>query len=80
MSDPNAVTQRSTVQGESAPPRAGIRTSEFWLSSIATVLGIVLASGAIPEGGMVGQIIGGALSVLASLGYTASRTQVKGRA
>ncbi len=57
--------------------KAGYRTTEFWLSSLAMVLGVVLASGAIPEGGMAGQIVGGVLSVLASLGYTASRTQVK---
>ncbi len=57
--------------------KPGFKTTEFWLSSIAMVLGVVLASGAIPEGGMAGQIVGGVLSVLASLGYTASRTQVK---
>ena len=57
--------------------KPGFKTTEFWLSSIAMILGVVLASGAIPEGGMAGQIVGGVLSVLASLGYTASRTQVK---
>lgn len=57
--------------------KPGFKTTEFWLSSLAMVLGVVLASGAIPEGGMAGQIVGGVLSVLASLGYTASRTQVK---
>ncbi|NRA40564.1 MAG: hypothetical protein HRU15_20635 [Planctomycetes bacterium] len=57
--------------------KPGIRSTEFWLSTGATVLGIILASGAIPDGGMAAQIIGGIVSVLASLGYTASRTQVK---
>jgi len=57
--------------------KPGFKTTEFWLSSLAMILGVVLASGAIPEGGMAGQIVGGVLSVLASLGYTASRTQVK---
>lgn len=59
------------------PKRPGFKTSEFWLSSTATILGIALASGAIPDGGIAAQIVGGALSILASLGYTASRTQVK---
>ena len=57
--------------------RPGFKTSEFWLSSTATILGIALASGLIADGGTAAQIVGGALSILASLGYTASRTQVK---
>jgi hypothetical protein len=60
-----------------AAPKPGFKTTEFWLSTLAMVLGVVLASGALPEGGLAGQIVGGVLSVLASLGYTASRTQVK---
>ncbi len=60
--------------------KPGFKTTEFWLSSLAMILGVVLASGAIPEGGIAGQVVGGVLSVLASLGYTASRTQVKGKA
>jgi len=59
------------------PPKPGIQTTEFWLSSIATLLGVVMASGAIHDGGIVAQIIGGVLSVLAALGYTAARAKVK---
>lgn len=83
MTDPNAATQRIATTDAPAPaapaqpPKPGYKSTEFWLSSIATILGIVLASGAVPEGGMVGQIIGGVLALLANLGYTASRTQVK---
>ncbi len=62
---------------EQQTTKPGFRTSEFWLSAVAVVLGIVLASGAVPEGGLVAQIIGGVLSVLSGLGYTASRTKVK---
>ncbi len=58
-------------------PKPGIQTTEFWLSSIATLLGVVMASGAIHDGGIVAQIIGGVLSVLAALGYTAARAKVK---
>ncbi len=57
--------------------KPGFKTTEFWLSTIAMLLGVVMASGAVHTGGMVAQIVGGALSVLASLGYTASRTQIK---
>jgi len=72
MTDANTPAEIVTT-----PAKAGFKTSEFWMSSVATVLGIVLASGAVPEGGTVGQIIGGVLALLANLGYTASRTQVK---
>jgi hypothetical protein len=58
-------------------PKPGIQTTEFWLSSTATLLGIVMASGAIHDGGLAAQIIGGVLSVLAALGYTAARAKVK---
>lgn len=77
MTDPNAATQRLLPAEPGKEVKAGFRTTEFWLASLATILGIVLASGAVPEGGMVGQLIGGVLALLANLGYTASRTQVK---
>lgn len=76
MSDPNAPTQKLPAE-TTQQSKPGYRTSEFWLSSLAMLLGVVLASGAMPEGGIASQIAGGVLSVLASLGYTASRTQVK---
>jgi hypothetical protein len=66
-----------TTTTDPAAPKPGFNTTEFWLSTLAMVLGVVLASGALPEGGLAGQFVGGVLSVLASLGYTASRTQVK---
>ena len=74
MTDPNAPTVRIET---TTPTKPGFRTSEFWLSTAATLGGILLASGAIAEGSTVAQIIGGVLSLLASLGYTASRTAIK---
>lgn len=58
-------------------PKPGFKTTEFWLSSLAVILGMVLASGAVSDGGMAEKIVGGVLSVLGTLGYTASRTTVK---
>ena len=57
--------------------KPGYKTTEFWMTAVATILGIVLASGVVPDGGMAAQIIGGTLTILAQLGYTSSRTQVK---
>jgi hypothetical protein len=56
--------------------RPGWKTSEFWLSTAAQVLGAVMASGAVP-GGVVAQIAGAALAALSALGYTAGRVAVK---
>jgi hypothetical protein len=60
--------------------KPGYKTTEFWLSALAMILGLVGASGAVPEGGIAAQIIGGTLAILAQLGYTAARAQVKARA
>lgn len=57
--------------------KPGYKTTEFWLSLLAILLGAAMASGAVPEGGLVAQIVGGALSLLGSLGYTSSRTSLK---
>ena len=57
--------------------KPGYKTTEFWLSTIALILGVVMASGAVSEGTVASQIIGGAMAILAQLGYTAARTQIK---
>lgn len=58
--------------------KPGYKTTEFWLSSLATVIGILAASGVIVEGSQLNQIVGLAASVLASLGYSISRGMAKG--
>lgn len=55
----------------------GYKTTEFWLSLLVVLLGAVAASGVLPQGGMAAQVVGGIMAILASMGYTASRTQVK---
>ena len=60
--------------------KPGYKTTEFWLSLLATLLGFVLASGAmdgVSQESWVAKLVGGAVAVLASLGYTASRAKVK---
>jgi len=59
--------------------KPGFRTSEFWLSTAATLVGLVMASGVLPEqaDNMWVRLIGGVVAVLAALGYTASRAKVK---
>ena len=54
----------------------GVHTSEFWLSASAALVGLVLASGLVSNA-LALQMLGGAASLLAALGYSASRTLVK---
>mgnify|MGYP006295731821 CR=1 FL=1 len=60
--------------------KPGYKTTEFWLSLLATLLGFLLASGvmdAVPQESWIARIVGGLVAVLASLGYSASRAKVK---
>jgi hypothetical protein len=57
--------------------KPGWKTTEFWLSFFALILGAAMASGALPETGMAQQIVGGVLAILAQLGYTAARNTIK---
>jgi hypothetical protein len=63
--------------------KPGYKTTEFWLSLLATLLGFLLASGvmdAAPEESWIAKLIGGVVAVLATLGYSASRAKVKSEA
>jgi len=60
--------------------RPGYKTTEFWLSLLATLIGLLMASGALdqlPEDSWIAKLIGGVVAVLAALGYSASRAKVK---
>lgn len=70
-----AETVSKTVETTGAKP--GYKTTEFWMSTVAMICGVLLASGAIVEGSMTAQIVGGVMSVLTTLGYTASRGKAK---
>ena len=64
--------------------RPGYKTTEFYLSLLATLIGALLASGifndADPSGHKVLQIAGMVASVLGAMGYTVSRGFVKANA
>lgn len=57
--------------------KPGYKTTEFWLSIAAFVLGAVMSSGAITEGSAAERAVGGVIAILATMGYTASRTTTK---
>ena len=57
--------------------KPGYKTTEFWMSTAALICGVLLSSGVIGESGLAAQIVGGIMSTLAALGYTASRGKAK---
>jgi hypothetical protein len=57
--------------------KPGYKTTEFWLTALATILAMLMMSGAISDGGLAAKIVGGAIAILAQLGYTAARAAVK---
>ncbi len=62
---------------EAAVVKPGYKTTEFWLSAVATIVGLVLASGIVPSNGPWVQVTGLITGVLGALGYTVSRGNVK---
>jgi hypothetical protein len=63
------------------PGKPGWRTSEFWLTSAALMIGTLYASGAIaPEGTSgIAKIIAFAAAALTTAGYTISRGMAKAK-
>lgn len=57
--------------------KPGYKTTEFWLSFAAVVVGIVVASGVVPADTGWERALGLVVSGLAALGYTGSRLAIK---
>lgn len=57
--------------------KPGYKTTEFWLSLAAVLVGAVQASGFVPSEGIWGQILGTITVALVSLGYTGARLSAK---
>lgn len=58
-------------------PKSGYKTTEFWMSAAASIVGLLFAAEIFPSESQGEKILGLAAMVLASLGYTVSRTLVK---
>jgi hypothetical protein len=57
-------------------PKPGYKTSEFWLTAVAMIVALLLASGALTNELML-QVAGIIASALAALGYDYSRGKAK---
>lgn len=53
--------------------KPGYKTTEFWLTCVAMLLGVLWSSGAVSEGGQVDKVMGFIATVLSQFGYTVSR-------
>ena len=57
--------------------RPWYKTTEFWISLAAVIIGSVVASGIVPADSVWERIIGLVVSALAALGYTGARLSIK---
>ena len=57
--------------------KSGYKTTEFWLTLFAIVLGAILAAGLIPTDGPWLQIAGVAETAFIAMGYTGARMNLK---
>lgn len=60
--------------------KPGYKTTEFWLSAVTTLIGLLMTSGVIMPGSTWDKAIGLGMAALATMGYTASRGNVKASA
>lgn len=66
-----------TTIDEKADLKPGYKTTEFWLSLAAVVVGAVAASGVVPAESVWERVIGLVVSALAAVGYTGARLSLK---
>jgi hypothetical protein len=57
--------------------KPGYKTTEFWISLLVLILGVLAGSGVVTDGGAVAKVTGFATSTLAALGYTWARATTK---
>ena len=72
------LVQTSSTEVAAAPVKPGYKTTEFWLSAGATFVGLAIASGIVPETGVWSKVVALVVSAFAAMGYTVSRTMLKG--
>lgn len=58
-------------------PKPKYKTTEFWLTVVAMLASLALMTGFVTPGTAIDQGLGAIIAVLASLGYTYNRTQIK---
>ena len=62
---------------QSSLRKPGYRTTEFWMTLIILVLGVLVQSGVLPSNGEWSKAVAMLVQGLVALGYSRSRGQVK---
>ena len=57
--------------------KPGWKSTEFWLSAMASVVGAIMATGAVEGESALGKVVGVAAIALVSMGYSISRGAAK---
>ena len=57
--------------------KPGYKTTEFWFSVVAAIVGLLFAAGVVPTGSTFEQVLSLVATILAALGYTVSRAIAK---
>lgn len=78
MSQTITVTENTEHQTTtSTVTKPGYKTTEFWLSLVAVVLGALASSGSLADGSTAARVVGLAIAALGALGYSVSRGMAK---
>jgi len=59
--------------------KPGVKTTEFWLSAAAAMVGALVAADVIPTEGPWLQVVGLVSAALVALGYTGARLNLKNK-
>lgn len=77
MSSTTIVQDQGAQTTTTTATKPGYKTTEFWLSLLAMIVGLLYTSGVISSGTTADKIAGLAVQVLAALGYSVSRGLAK---
>ena len=72
------MTESTATEVVAATDKPGWRTTEFWMSAVGKVVGILFAVGVLGDGSAESRAAGLALAGLTSIGYSVSRGLAKG--
>jgi hypothetical protein len=67
--------ETKTTPSEGIKP--GWQTTEFWLSTLATLVSLAYATGLVHQGTSTEKVLGFVAAALATMGYSVSRAIVK---
>lgn len=59
------------------PIKPGYKTTEFWLTAVASLTSLLILSDAIPTDSLLEKLVGVVSTILGALGYTVARTYAK---